>query len=348
MNNRILVTGGAGYIGSHTSIMLLEAGYEVVIVDNFCNSERWIPSRIEELAGRGLRCVELDLRDETQLRRCLDFERPGSVIHFGALKSVGESVGEPLTYYQNNVTGTLNLLEAMLSSGCRNLVFSSSATVYGYPDHCPISEQAPLRAINPYGRTKLIIEDAIRDVIASAPDFRAAILRYFNPAGAHPSGRLGELPKGTPNNLVPFVAQVAAGLRSEVKIFGGDYNTEDGTGVRDYIHVMDLAVAHVKALARLQGIGHSFTVNLGTGRGFSVLEIIKTFSKVCGHSIPYQVTDRRLGDADECYADPNLANNLLGWHAERDLNQICKDAWRWQQYVLNVIQPSQAGTKELD
>lgn len=335
MNNKVLVTGGAGYIGSHTSIALLDAGYEIVIVDNFCNSERWIPRRIEELAGRGLRCIELDLRDRMQIMRCLAEERPSAVVHFGALKSVGESITEPLRYYQNNVTGTLNLLEAMQATNCQQLVFSSSATVYGYPERCPITEGATLRAINPYGRTKLMMEETIRDITASNSSFHAAILRYFNPAGAHPSGQLGELPKGAPNNLVPFVAQVAAGKRPEVRVFGSNYKTRDGTGIRDYIHVMDLAVAHVKALAYLQDNSKSLTVNLGTGRGFSVLEIIHAFSAACGHAIPYQLTDRRLGDADECFADPTLANELLDWRAERDLDQICKDAWRWQKQVTS-------------
>lgn len=336
MNNRILVTGGAGYIGSHTSIALLDAGYEIVLVDNFCNSERWIPSRIEELAGRRLRCIELDLRDRVKVMRCLAEERPAGVIHFGALKSVGESIVEPLHYYQNNVTGTLNLLEAMQAADCHRLVFSSSATVYGYPERCPITEDAALRAINPYGRTKLMMEEAIRDITASNPGFHAAILRYFNPAGAHPSGRLGELPKGAPNNLVPFVAQVAAGQRPEVRVFGSDYKTCDGTGVRDYIHVMDLATAHVKALAYLQDNYKSLTVNLGTGRGFSVLEIIQAFSAACGHAIPYQLVDRRPGDTDECFADPALANKLLCWRAERGIDRICEDAWRWQRYLQRL------------
>lgn len=338
MNNRILVTGGAGYIGSHTSIALLAAGYEIVLVDNFCNSERWVPLRIEELAGRKLHCIELDLRDRAKVMRCLAEERPAGVIHFGALKSVSESVAQPLEYYQNNVTGTLNLLEAMQAAGCHQLVFSSSATVYGHPQRCPISENASLQAISPYGRTKLMVEDAIRDLIASSPNFQAAILRYFNPAGAHPSGRLGELPKGAPNNLVPFVAQVAAGIRPEVRIFGNDYSTRDGTGVRDYIHVMDLAVAHVKALAYLRDSNMSLTVNVGTGQGFSVLEIIQAFSSTCGHPIPYFITERRPGDVDECFADPTLASELLDWRPERGLENICEDAWRWQTY-LQVKRP---------
>lgn len=333
MSRRILVTGGTGYIGSHTSVALLEAGYDVVIVDNFSNSERWVSERIKRLSGKDLSCIELDLLDHAGLRACLDDVRPDAVIHFGALKSVGESVAKPLLYYQNNITGTLNLLDAMSSVGCQRLVFSSSATVYGYPEKCPIQEDAELGAINPYGRTKLMMEQVINDVCASQPAFQAATLRYFNPAGAHPSGLLGELPRGAPNNLVPFVAQVAAGLRPMVRVFGGDYKTPDGTGVRDYIHVMDLAHAHVRALEYLQTTGRGITVNLGTGRGYSVLEIISAFSHASGREIPYMISDRRSGDAAECYADPSLAEKLLGWRASNGLDSICADAWRWQEQL---------------
>lgn len=331
MNNTVLVTGGAGYIGSHTSIALLDAGYEVVIADNFCNSERWIPARISSLSGRSIKCIELDLRDKDATLACLRDTTPHSIIHFGALKSVGESVTNPLSYYQNNIAGTLNLLEAMLATGCHRLVFSSSATVYGHVEHCPIREDAPLHAINPYGRTKLMMEEVITDVVQSNPSFRATVLRYFNPAGAHPSGLLGELPKGAPNNLIPFVAQVAAGLRSEVRVFGNDYATRDGTGVRDYIHVMDLADAHVRAIEHLDKHPKGITVNLGTGTGYSVMEIIQAFTKAVGRPIPHRFVDRRPGDADECYADPGLAFRLLGWEAQHGLEQICKDAWYWQQ-----------------
>jgi UDP-glucose 4-epimerase len=332
LSKKILVTGGAGYIGSHTSIALLEAGYEVVIVDNFSNSERWIPDRIRQLSGSTVQCIELDLRDREATSACLREIAPNAVIHFGALKSVGESVANPLSYYQNNITGTLNLLQAMLAVECHRLVFSSSATVYGHPDHCPIREDAPRHAINPYGRTKLMMEEIIADVTHSAPAFRAAVLRYFNPAGAHPSGQLGELPKGAPNNLVPFIAQVAAGLRPEVRIFGNDYATRDGTGVRDYIHVMDLAAAHVCAVDRLEQHPQGITVNLGTGAGYSVLEIIHAFAEASGGPIPYQFVERRPGDADECYADPELAHRVLGWEARHGLARICEDAWRWQQH----------------
>ena len=335
MNNRILVTGGAGYIGSHTSIVLQQAGYDVVIVDNFSNSERWIPDRIAELSGHTPQCIELDLRDAAATLQCLQQVQPSGVIHFAALKSVGESFAKPLDYYQNNVTGTLNLLDAMLQVGCNDLVFSSSATVYGYPERCPISEDAPLHAINPYGRTKLMMEQIIQDICAARADFRAALMRYFNPAGAHTSGRLGELPRGAPNNLVPFVAQVAAGLRAEVQVFGGDYATPDGTGVRDYIHVMDLAQAHVQALAYLRQKQQGLQVNLGTGRGYSVLEIIAAFTRASGRDIPHRIVDRRPGDADECYADSSLAATLLDWRAARNLDDICADAWRWQLHLQN-------------
>lgn len=334
MNKRILVTGGAGYIGSHTSIALLDAGYDVIVLDNFSNSERWIPDRIEEMSGRALRVIELDLCDRDATVACLNEIKPDGVIHFAALKSVGESFSEPLRYYQNNISGTLNLLDAMLSVKCLNLVFSSSATVYGYPDFCPITESAGLNAINPYGRSKLMMEQIIQDLSSATPGFNAALLRYFNPAGAHPSGRLGELPKGAPNNLIPFVAQVAAGLRENVMVFGGDYGTPDGTGVRDYIHVMDLADAHVHALAYLLRENEPLVINLGTGRGYSVLEIITAFANESGKEVPYRIVDRRPGDAAECYADPSLAKSKLGWAACRGLEAICADAWRWQQHLL--------------
>lgn len=333
LRRRVLVTGGAGYIGSHTSIALLEAGYDVVIVDNFCNSERWILERIRELAGRDFNALELDLRNHGATLSTLQEVQPDAVIHFGALKSVGQSISDPLLYYQNNVVGTLNLLDAMWSIGCRQLVFSSSATVYGHPEHCPVQESALLAPINPYGRTKLMMEQTVADIAAACDHFRAAVLRYFNPAGAHPSGRLGELPRGAPNNLVPYVAQVAAGIRPEVHVFGDDYTTPDGTGVRDYIHVMDLAEAHIYALNYLRETDQSLTVNVGTGRGYSVLEILESFALACGQEVAYRVVDRRVGDTDVCFADPSLAQQLMGWRATRGLSDICADAWRWQMHL---------------
>lgn len=329
---KVLVTGGAGYIGSHTVVELLAAGFDVHVVDNFCNSEPWILDRVATLCGRGIPFTELDLLDEPALLACFAAEKPDAVIHFAALKAVGESVQQPLRYHRNNVGGTLALLQAMHVHDCQHLVFSSSATVYGNPERCPIREDAPLGATNPYGQTKLIIEHLLRDLLA-APNstLRAAILRYFNPAGAHESGLIGELPRGVPNNLVPFVAQTAAGLRSEISVFGDDYPTRDGTGVRDYIHVVDLAQAHVAALRTLQnGAAREITVNLGTGSGFSVLEVIEAFGKAAGKPIPHKRVARRAGDAAECWADPALAKQLLGWEATRGVDAMCIDAWRWQ------------------
>lgn len=333
----ILVSGGAGYIGSHTTLALLEAGYNPVIVDNFCNSERWIPERIEALAGRKLQVVDIDLRDLQGLTTAFASIQPSGVIHFAALKSVDESTARPLDYYDNNVCGTLNLLRAMASTGCQRLVFSSSATVYGDPEQCPISEDATLRAISPYGRTKLMMEQVIADIVHAQHGFNAAVLRYFNPAGAHPSGRLGELPRGKPNNLIPFVAQTAAGLHPQVQVFGQDYATRDGTGVRDYIHVVDLAAAHVNALRYMERHACSVTVNLGTGQGYSVLEILEAFGRAAGKPVPFSFHPRRSGDSASCYADPSLAAQLLGWRAQYGLDDICRDAWRWQQ---NLAQPT--------
>lgn len=329
---KVLVTGGSGYIGSHTVVELVAAGHEVRVIDNFSNSERWILDRVGELCGQAIPVDELDLCDSDSLEASVARFGPEAVIHFAALKSVGESTEQPLRYYQNNVGGTLNLLDAMQRNGCKKLVFSSSATVYGKPEHCPIREDARLEATNPYGQTKLVMELAIRDLVRSGQGFQAAILRYFNPAGAHPSGRIGELPRGVPSNLVPFVAQVAAGLRPDVRVFGNDYATRDGTGVRDYLHVVDLARAHVAALAALD-TQQSLTVNLGTGNGYSVLEVIEAFAGAVGRPIPYTVAQRRAGDIDECWADPGLAQQLLGWRAERGLEAMCEDAWRWQQAI---------------
>ena len=329
---KVLVTGGAGYIGSHTVVELAAAGFEVHVVDNFCNSERWILQRLATLCGREIPHTELDLLDETALQACFATVKPDAVIHFAALKAVGESVQQPLRYHRNNVGGTLALLQAMQDHGCQHLVFSSSATVYGNPESCPIREDAPLGATNPYGQTKLVMEHVIRDLLAAPGSLlRAAILRYFNPAGAHESGLIGELPRGVPNNLVPFVAQTAAGLRAEISVFGDDYPTRDGTGVRDYIHVVDLAQAHVAALRALRdGEAREITVNLGTGNGFSVLEVIEAFGRTVGRPIPHKRVARRPGDSAECWADPSLALQRLGWQATRGIDAMCADAWRWQ------------------
>lgn len=334
----MLVAGGTGYIGSHTVVELVAAGHEVRIVDNFSNSERWILERIGELCGRAIALDPVDLRDGDALEASVARFGPEAVIHFAALKAVGESCEQPLRYYQNNVGGTLNLLAAMARHGCRQLVFSSSATIYGKPKHCPIREDAALAATNPYGQTKLVMEYAIRDLVRAGDGFRAAILRYFNPAGAHPSGRIGELPRGVPSNLVPFVAQVAAGLRPEVRVFGNDYATRDGTGVRDYLHVVDLARAHVAALAALGTQAEpELTVNLGTGNGTSVLEVIAAFSRAVGQPIAQAFAPRRAGDIDECWADPTLAQHLLGWRAELGIDAMCEDAWRWQTNVASQL-----------
>lgn len=326
----VLVTGGTGFIGSHTCVELLAGGNEVVILDNLCNSGlRTLPA-IEEVAGKQPRFIEGDVRDRATVLQALRDHNIEAVIHFAALKSVGESWQRPLDYFENNISGTITLLQAMEAVGVRHFVFSSSATVYGDPDHCPIPESAPTRTTNPYGRTKLVCEQLLADKVASDQDFHVASLRYFNPVGAHPSGLLGESPSGTPNNLMPYVSQVAIGQREHLQVFGSDYNTPDGTGVRDYIHVMDLAVAHVRALDYIVEEGRSVTVNLGTGNGYSVLEVVAAFERASGRRVPVRIVDRRPGDAASCFADPTLARELLGWSAERDLDQMCIDAWRWQ------------------
>lgn len=335
---KVLVTGGAGFVGSHTVVELIAAGHDVRVVENFCNSERWIVERIERITGKPLALDELDIRDRAALHASMQNFQPDAVIHFAALKSVSESTEMPASYYDVNVGGTATLLDVMQANGCGHLVFSSSATVYGQPESCPVAESAAVGPGNPYGRTKLIGEWLIRDCVASpAAALRAAILRYFNPVGAHPSGLIGELPRGVPNNLAPYVTQTAAGLRDYIRVFGDDYETPDGTGVRDYIHVVDLAKAHVAALNVLvAGNDTELTLNLGTGRGYSVLELIETFSSVVGQAIPYQRQGRRAGDIGECWADPALANRRLGWRAEKSLQDICADAWRWQQAVLQL------------
>ena len=329
-NKVVLVTGGAGYIGSHTCVELLVVGYVPVVFDNFSNSSPEVLARIESLTGRPLRFYRGDIRDPAALDHALMDSGASAVVHFAGLKAVGESVEQPLRYYDNNVVGTLRLLEAMGRAGVKSLVFSSSATVYGEPQSLPLAEEHPLSATNPYGRTKLVIEDMLRDFHRADPSWRIAILRYFNPAGAHPSGDIGEDPVGVPNNLLPYVAQVAVGRREYLNIWGDDYATHDGTGLRDYIHVVDLALGHLKALERLKTQAQCFSVNLGTGTGYSVLDIVRAFEQASGHAVPYRVAPRRAGDVAACYADPRHAAQLLGWRAERDLAAMCRDAWNWQ------------------
>lgn len=329
----MLVTGGAGYIGSHTSVALLEAGWRVTVLDNLSNSSERSIERVRSLTGAGhdrLRLEVVDLLDGPRLSSALRREPVDAVVHFAGLKAVGESAAEPLRYWRNNVGGSLGLVQAMAEAGVKTLVFSSSATVYGQAAASPVSESAPTGPTNPYGRTKQAVEDILRDLAAADPDFGVALLRYFNPAGAHPSAAIGEDPRGVPNNLMPFVMQVAVGRRSRVRVFGGDYPTPDGTGVRDYIHVMDLAEGHLAALEALRGRRGCLTFNLGTGRGYSVLEVIAAASRASGRPIPYSVVDRRPGDVAELTADPALAAEVLGWRARRDLDEMCADHWRWQ------------------
>lgn len=326
----VLVTGGAGYIGSHTVLLLLEAGYPVLVLDNLSNSSRESLERVAEITGKRADFVEGDIRDSALLDRLFQEHRIGSVIHFAGLKAVGESVAQPLRYYDCNVTGSLRLLEAMDRAGVRNLVFSSSATVYGDPASVPIREDFPLSATNPYGATKLHIEDMLRDLHRADPRWSLALLRYFNPVGAHESGRIGEDPNGEPNNLMPYVAQVAVGQREQLRVFGDDYDTPDGTGVRDYIHVMDLAEGHLAALEALARDGGLITTNLGTGRGYSVLEMVRAFAAASGREVRYQIAERRPGDVASCYADPAHAKKVLGWEAKRGIDTMCADHWRWQ------------------
>jgi UDP-glucose 4-epimerase len=325
----ILVTGGAGYIGSHTVVELLGAGHDVFIVDNFSNSSPEVLARIARIAGRAPDFVRADLRDAQALARAFAGRSFDAIIHFAGLKAVGESVAEPLRYYDNNVTGTLRLCEAMAEHGVKAIVFSSSATVYGDPAAVPIREDAPTAPTNPYGRSKLMVEDVLRDLAATDTGWRVALLRYFNPVGAHESGLIGEDPDGPPNNLMPYVSQVAVGRRERLSVWGDDYPTPDGTGVRDYIHVTDLARGHLAALARMPAAG-VLTANLGTGRGYSVLEMVRAFEQASGRRVPYRIAPRRPGDIAACYADPSLAEALLGWRAEKDIGAMCADAWRWQ------------------
>jgi len=330
MRNTILVTGGAGYIGSHTAVELMNAGHQVVIVDNLCNSSMAVLDRIRALGGERLSFTQADVRDSAALDRLFAEHRIDGVIHFAGLKAVGESVAQPLRYFDNNVGSTLALLQAMARANVRRIVFSSSATVYGDPEQVPITEDSRLQVTNPYGRTKLMCEDILRDLQVSDPRWQVAILRYFNPVGAHISGTIGEHPNGIPNNLMPFITQVAVGQREFLSIFGQDYPTPDGTGVRDYIHVVDLAQGHLAALNYLQNQQASITVNLGTGRGVSVKELADTFARVTGVPVPYRFVDRRPGDVAACYADTRLAERALGWKAQLDLARMCADAWRWQ------------------
>jgi UDP-glucose 4-epimerase len=331
----VLLTGATGYIASHTWLALLEAGHRVVGVDNFCNSSPKVLERLQRLSGQPVAFERADVCDLPAMHRVFDIHQPQAVVHFAALKAVGESVQQPLAYYANNVGGLLSVCEAMRTHACQGIVFSSSATVYGVPECLPITESAALSATNPYGQTKLFGETILRDVVAAYPAWRVATLRYFNPVGAHESGLIGEDPRGTPNNLMPYVAQVAVGRRPQLSVFGSDYATPDGTGVRDYIHVTDLALGHVAALDRLFDDAVSFTVNLGTGRGHSVLEVIRAYEAASGRPVPFRVEPRRAGDVAACFADPALAKRLLGWKAHFDLDRMCADSWRWQKLNPN-------------
>ncbi|MFD2111758.1 UDP-glucose 4-epimerase GalE [Thiorhodococcus fuscus] len=327
---RVLVTGGAGYIGSHTCVELLAAGMEVVVVDNLSNSKQEALRRVQSIAGRPLGFIRADLRDRAALDAIFGSHDFDAVIHFAGLKAVGESVQKPLEYYDNNIGGTLRLCEAMAAAGVKRIVFSSSATVYGDPASVPIREDFPLSATNPYGRSKLFIEEILRDLWISDPHWSVSLLRYFNPVGAHPSGLIGEDPNGIPNNLMPYIAQVAVGKLPELRVFGNDYPTPDGTGVRDYIHVVDLARGHLAALRRLQGGPGVMTHNLGTGQGYSVLEMVAAFERASERPIPYRIVERRAGDIATCYADPERAREELGWQAEYGIDAMVADTWRWQ------------------
>ena len=327
---KILATGGAGYIGSHTCVELLRCGHEVVVVDNLQNSKLEAVRRVQEITGGKIAFHKADLRDRSALENIFRQESVDAVIHFAGLKAVGESTQKPLEYYQNNITGTLVLCEVMRQAGVRTIVFSSSATVYGNPESVPIREDFPLSATNPYGRTKLMIEEILGDLHVSDPAWNIAILRYFNPVGAHKSGKIGEDPRGIPNNLFPYITQVAIGRLKELSVYGNDYPTPDGTGVRDYIHVVDLACGHLKALEKISGKKGLSIYNLGTGRGYSVLEAVAAFEKASGRKVPYKNAQRRPGDIPACYADPSKANRELGWRATRGLDEMCADSWRWQ------------------
>ncbi len=335
---KVFLTGGMGYIGSHTAVALLQTGHEVLLYDNLCNSKASVLDRIERIAGQRPDFVQGDIRDTALLEASLRQHGSQAVIHFAGLKAVGESVAQPTLYYANNVQGSISLLQAMQAAGVAQLVFSSSATVYGQPQYLPLDEAHPTAATNPYGRSKLHIEEILHDVAASDPRWRFACLRYFNPVGAHESGLLGEDPNGIPNNLMPFIAKVATGQLPELGVFGSDYDTPDGTGVRDYIHVLDLAQGHVAALNFLQSEGGWHAINLGTGQGYSVLEMLHAFEAASGRRIPYRLAERRPGDVAACYAKTDKAAQVLGWRAERDQSAMCADTWRWQQYAAQHLQ----------
>ena len=327
----ILVTGGAGYIGSHTCIELINAGYDVVVADNLCNSSKESLKRVEKIVGKEVKFYEADIRDAEAMANIFANEDISAVIHFAGLKAVGESVAKPMEYYDNNINGTLVLCNAMRNAGVKNIIFSSSATVYGDPAFIPITEECPKgQCTNPYGWTKSMLEQILTDFHTSDSDWNVVLLRYFNPVGAHKSGTIGEDPKGIPNNLMPYITQVAVGKREFLGVFGNDYDTPDGTGVRDYIHVVDLAIGHVKALKKIEEKAGVCVYNLGTGNGYSVLDMVKAFSKACGHDLPYKILDRRPGDVAMCYADPAKAKAELGWEAVRGLDEMCEDSWRWQ------------------
>ena len=326
----ILVTGGAGYIGSHTLILLIEAGYGVVVFDNFSNSSAESIRRVEKITKKPIVLIEGDIRNKSDLTKVFQDYTIDSVIHFAGLKAVGESVEQPLKYYDNNVYGTVILCEVMSENGCKSLVFSSSATVYGDPHTTPIKESFPLSATNPYGRSKLMIEEILRDLYISDNEWKIVLLRYFNPVGAHVSGSIGEDPNGIPNNLMPYIAQTAVGKLSCLCVFGDDYDTHDGTGVRDYIHVMDLADGHLKAIERINSFTKVMTINLGTGKGYSVLDMLKAFERASGREVPYCIAPRRTGDIAKCYADPSYAKDILGWQAQKGIDEMCEDVWRWQ------------------
>jgi UDP-glucose 4-epimerase len=332
---RVLLTGATGYIASHTWLALLEAGFEVVGIDNFVNSSAEVLNRLRSLCGTEPEFVEADVRDKGALAAVFARRPIDAVVHFAALKAVGESTAKPLAYFANNVGGLLSLCETMVEHGCKALVFSSSATVYGRPERLPIDEDATLSTTNPYGATKLMSEDIQREIQTADPEWSIALLRYFNPVGAHESGRIGEDPRGVPNNLMPYVTQVAVGKRDRLQVFGNDYDTPDGTGVRDYIHVVDLAEGHVAALRYLLESRQSITANLGTGRGYSVLELVRAFERASGRPVPCEIVGRRPGDVDACFADPARARRLLGWEARRDIDAMCADSWRWQKMNPN-------------